>query len=55
MRLLLREHTDVLKCLLKFVTLVSGGGGIRVRNLVGRNLDFEAGLFPLYFATLKEE
>lgn len=44
-----------MKYLLKVIKLFSCGDGIRIRNPAGLDLDFKAELFPLYFATLKEE
>lgn len=52
---LLGKEMDLLKYFLQIIKLLSSGDGIRIRNLVGLDLNLKAGLLPLFFATLKEE
>lgn len=52
---LLGREMGLLKYFLQIIKLLSSGDGIRIRNLVGLDLNLKAGLLPLFFATLKEE
>lgn len=52
---LLGKEMGLFKYFLQIIKLLSSGDGIRIRNLVGLDLNLKAGLLPLFFATLKEE